>query len=248
MARSTHTEALPMAPIDSRLIVALDLDDRRAAEALVERLEGQVNAYKIGYQLAYGGDGLALGREMIAAGKQVFFDLKLLDIAVTVARGVEAIAKTGAGMLTVHAYPQAMEAAVAAARGSDLVVLGVTVLTSFDDADLRAAHYPQAVAELVRLRAAQARDVGMGGVVCSPREAAVARAVVGPELAVVTPGIRPAGSARNDQKRVAAPAEALAAGASHLVVGRAITGAADPRAAAEAVLGEMAGVAAAPAA
>ena len=231
---------------DPRLIVALDLDDRRAAEALVEMLEGAVGTYKIGYQLAYGGDGLALGRELIAAGNQVFFDLKLLDIAATVARGVEAIAATGAHMLTVHAYPQAMAAAVEAARGSGLCLLGVTVLTSFDDADLEAAHYAPNLAELVRLRAQEAREAGMGGVVCSPQEAGLAREAAGPDLAVVTPGIRPAGAARNDQKRIASPAEALAAGASHLVVGRAITAAANPREAAAAILGEMAGVAAAP--
>ncbi len=248
MARSTHTEASPMPPTDSRLIVALDLSDRGAAEDLVERLGGKVVAYKIGYQLAYGGDGLALGRELIAAGKNVFFDLKLLDIAVTVARGVEAIAETGAAMLTVHAYPQAMAAAVEAARGSELRLLGVTVLTSFDDQDVKAAHYAPSLSELVRVRTREARAAGMGGVVCSPLEAAMAREAAGPDLAIVTPGVRPAGTDRDDQKRFASPTEALGAGASHLVVGRAITQAANPRAAAEAILTEMAGVAAAPAA
>lgn len=237
-----------MPSIDSRLIVALDLSDRRAAEALVARLDGRVDSFKIGYQLAYGGDGLALGRELIAAGKKIFFDLKLLDIPATVGRGVEAIARTGATMLTVHAYPQAMVAAVRAARGSELRLLAVTVLTSMDAGDLRDAHYDLSPGDLVRRRAEEARQTGMGGVVCSPIDAAAARAVVGPDLAVVTPGIRPAGAGKDDQKRVASPAEALAAGASHLVVGRVITQADDPRAAADALLSEMTRAAAAPAA
>jgi orotidine-5'-phosphate decarboxylase len=224
---------------DNRLIVALDLPGRHEAEALVDRLGGSVGFYKIGYQLAYGGDGLAFGRELIAAGKKVFFDLKLLDIGHVVGRGVEAIAKTGATMLTVHAYPQAMAAAVSAAQGSGLTLLGVTVLTSFDDADLRAAHYRLTTGELVRERAAEARDAGMGGIVCSPHEAAAARAIIGAHMAIVTPGVRPTGSAINDQKRIATPQEALGAGASHLVVGRAITAAADPAAAALAVQAEM---------
>lgn len=224
---------------DPRLIVALDLSSRNEAEALVERLGDAVDFYKIGYQLAYGGDGLALGRDMILAGKKVFFDLKLLDIANTVARGVEAIAATGASMLTVHAYPQTMAAAVEAARGSDLSVLGVTVLTSFDAQDLHDAHYDLGPTDLVQLRAAEARDVGMGGIVCSPREAAAARAVLGPDMAIVTPGIRPAGAQSGDQKRVATPRDALNAGASHLVIGRPITEADDPAEAAIAVQTEM---------
>lgn len=225
---------------DPRLIVALDLSSRAEAEALVEKLGESAAFYKIGYQLLYGGDGLAFGRELIGHGKSVFFDLKLLDIANTVAHGVEAIAKTGAAMLTVHAYPQAMAVAVEAARGSNLCLLGVTVLTSMDRADLKAAHYDLPLAELVRARSEEARKARMGGVVCSPKEAAIARAVGGAGFAVVTPGIRPAGSPMGDQKRTATPGEALSAGASHLVVGRAITGAPDPAAAARAVLAEMA--------
>lgn len=221
------------------LIVALDLDGRAAAETLIERLGDAADFYKIGYQLFYGGDGLALGKALLAAGKRVFFDLKLLDIDNTVAHGVAAIAATGATMLTVHAYPGAMRAAVAGAAGSGLTLLGVTVLTSMDDADLAAAGYARDAAGLVALRAGQARAAGLGGVVCSPREAEMVRQLVGPELAVVTPGIRPAGAASGDQKRIMGPRPALEAGASHLVVGRPITAAPDPRAALAAIRAEM---------
>ena len=222
------------------LIVALDLDTRAEAEALVERLGEAVDFYKIGYQLAYGGDGLAFGRTLIAAGKRVFFDLKLLDIDNTVEKGVAAIARTGASMLTVHAYPQTMRAAMRAAAGSDLVVLGVSVLTSMDDADVAEAGFARDVAGLVALRAKQARDAGIGGLVCSPNEARMVRAIVGPKPALVTPGIRLAGGEAGDQKRIATPASALAAGATHLVVGRPITAASDPVAAARLVLADMA--------
>lgn len=223
------------------LIVALDLDTRREAEALIERLEGAADFFKIGYQLAYGGDGLALGRALIARGKRVFFDLKLLDIDNTVEKGVAAIARSGAAMLTVHAYPQCMRAALKGAAGSGLTILGVSVLTSMDDRDVAEAGFARDTAGLVAMRAEQAREAGIGGLVCSPLEAEMVREIVGPKLAIVTPGIRPAGSAVGDQKRVMGPAEAIAAGATHLVVGRPITGAADPKAAAEGILREMAG-------
>src|SRR5690606_4948920 len=173
--------------------------------------------------------------------KKVFFDLKLLDIDNTVEKGVAAIAETGATMLTVHAYPKAMRAAQKAASGSNLRVLGVTVLTSMDDADVKEAGYERDAAGLVALRAQQAGEAGIGGVVASPHEAEMVRTIVGPKMAVVTPGIRPAGSARGDQKRVMGPAEALAAGASHLVVARPIIEAADPAEAARSILAEMNG-------
>jgi orotidine-5'-phosphate decarboxylase len=223
------------------LIVALDVDTRREAESIVTSLDGTADFFKIGYQLFYGGDGYALGKQLLAAGKRVFFDLKLLDIDNTVEKGVAAIARTGATMLTVHAYPQCMRAAMLGAAGSDLTVLGVSVLTSMDDDDVAEAGFARDTAGLVSLRAGQARAAGVGGLVCSPREAEVVRAIVGPRMAIVTPGIRPAGSAHGDQKRVAGPAEALAAGATHLVVGRPITAAADPATAARAILGEMQG-------
>jgi len=223
------------------LIVALDLDSRAEAEALIAALGDSVDFYKIGYQLFYGGDGLALGRSLIASGKRVFFDLKLLDIDNTIEKGVAAIARTGATMLTVHAYPKTMRVAAKAAAGSGLTVLGVTVLTSMDDADLAEAGYARDAAGLVALRAEQAKAAGIGGIVCSPNESQMVRTIVGPSLQIVTPGIRPTGAALGDQKRVMGPADAIAAGATHLVVGRPITAAAEPVLAARAILAEMAG-------
>jgi orotidine-5'-phosphate decarboxylase len=223
------------------LIVALDLDTRLEAEALVERLGDAVDFYKIGYQLFYGGDGLALGKALIAANKRVFFDLKLLDIDNTVEKGVAAFARTGATMLTVHAYPKTMRVAAKAAEGSPLTVLGVTVLTSMDDNDVAEAGYARDAAELVALRTEQARAAGIRGVVCAPSEAAMVRGIAGERFAIVTPGIRPAGAALGDQRRVMGPREAIDAGASHLVVGRPITAAPDPVLAAREILAEMAG-------
>lgn len=223
------------------LIVALDFDTRSEAERLVERLGDAADFYKIGYQLFYGGEGLNLGKALLAAGKRVFFDLKLLDIDNTVEKGTAAIAATGATMLTVHAYPGALAAAARGAAGSGLTVLGVTVLTSMDDGDVAAAGYGRDAAGMVALRAGQIRAAGIGGVVCAPSEAAMVRELVGSRLSIVTPGIRPAGTARDDQKRVMGPAAALAAGATHLVVGRPITAAPDPRAAVADIRAEMAG-------
>ncbi|MET0362270.1 MAG: orotidine-5'-phosphate decarboxylase [Sphingobium sp.] len=222
-----------------QLIVGLDVSSRARAEEIVSLLGDSVDFYKIGYQCFYGADGFALGKALIAAGKQVFFDLKLLDIDNTVEKGVAAFAETGAKMLTVHAYPKTMRAAARASAGSDLCVLGVTVLTSMDDADVKEAGYERDAAGLVALRAQQARDAGIGGLVSSPHEAEMVRTIVGPKLAIVTPGIRPTGSAAGDQKRIMGPAEALAAGATHLVVARPIIEAADPAAAAKAILADM---------
>ena len=165
------------------LIVALDLDTRAEAEALIATLGDSVDFYKIGYQLFYGGDGMALGKALIAAGKRVFFDLKLLDIDNTVEQGVAAIARTGATLLTVHAYPQCMRAAVKGAEGSGLGILGVSVLTSMDDRDVAEAGFARDTAGLVSLRAGQAKAAGVGGLVCSPREAEMVRAIVGSDLA-----------------------------------------------------------------
>ncbi|MDB5587947.1 MAG: pyrF [Devosia sp.] len=227
--------------MSGQLIVGLDVSTRAEAEKIITALGDDVQFYKIGYQCFYGADGFALGKELIAAGKSVFFDLKLLDIDNTVEKGVAAIAATGAAMLTVHAYPQCMRAAMRGAAGSDLMVLGVSVLTSMDDKDVAEAGFARDTAGLVALRAQQARDAGIGGLVASPHEAEMVRTIVGPKLAIVTPGIRPAGADHGDQKRVMGPAEALAAGATHLVVARPIIQAADPAAAARAILAEMAG-------
>jgi orotidine-5'-phosphate decarboxylase len=221
-----------------RLIVALDLPSVKAAETMVSRLGEQVVFYKIGYQLAFAG-GLAFAAGLIAAGKQVFLDLKLHDIGNTVEKGVASVAQLGATFLTVHAYPQTMKAAVAGKRGSALRILAVTVLTSYDDADLAAAGYDMSVPELAAARAQQARDIGVDGLVCSAEEAANLRGIAGPGMVLVTPGIRPAGSASGDQKRIMTPARAIEAGADYLVVGRPIVEAADPKKAAEAIVAEI---------
>jgi orotidine-5'-phosphate decarboxylase len=224
--------------MDERLIVGLDLPGIKEAAEAVRALEGVVNVYKIGYQLVFAG-GLDFARELAEDGKRVFLDMKLLDIDNTVAKGVGQIAKMGVSMLTLHAYPKAMRAAVEAASGSGLTLLAVSVLTSMDAGDLAEAGYAYEPDALVSRRAEQARAAGMGGIVCSAAEAAAVRGIVGREMAVVTPGIRPAGSAHGDQKRVMTPADAIRAGASHLVVARPIIGAVDRRAAAEAILAEM---------
>ncbi|KAB2756778.1 orotidine-5'-phosphate decarboxylase [Brucella anthropi] len=225
-----------------RLIVGLDVPTIADAEKAVEELGDTVSFYKIGYQLVFAG-GLDFAKSLVAAKKKVFLDMKLLDIDNTIAKGVENVAKMGVSMLTLHAYPKAMRAAVEAAKGSDLCLLGVTVLTSMDNADLLEAGYSDDAETLVLKRAVQAREAGMGGIVASAVEAAAIRQAVGPDMAIVTPGIRPAGSEKGDQKRVMTPADALKAGASHLVVARPIVGAVDRKAAALAILDEMRSVA-----
>jgi orotidine-5'-phosphate decarboxylase len=226
-----------IAPKD-RLIVALDLPGVAEAEALIARLGDSVSFYKIGYQLGYAG-GLSLAQQLAKSGKKVFIDLNLHDIGNTVARGVESVAKLGATFLTVHAYPQTMKAAVEARAGSSLKILAVTVLTSYDDADLHAAGYRLNVSDLVEARAQQAQVLGVDGLVSSPEEAASLRKIVGHQMTLVTPGIRPAGAATGDQKRIMTPARAIAAGADYLVVGRPITEAVDPRAASDAIQAEI---------
>jgi orotidine-5'-phosphate decarboxylase len=221
-----------------RLIVALDVPSVAAAEAMIGKLGDSVTFYKIGYQLAYAG-GLSLVQQLSNAGKKVFIDLKLHDIGNTVARGVESVAKLGATFLTVHAYPQTMKAAVDARSGSGLKILAVTVLTSYDDSDLHAAGYRLNVSDLVEARARQAQEIGVDGLVCSPEEAANVRRIVGERMNLITPGVRPAGSATGDQKRIMTPARAIAAGADYLVVGRPVMEASDPKAAADAIVAEI---------
>jgi orotidine-5'-phosphate decarboxylase len=221
-----------------RLIVALDLPTVAEAEAMVSRLGDAVGFYKIGYQLAFAG-GLSFAAGLIAAGKQVFLDLKLHDIGNTVTKGVESVAHLGATFLTVHAYPQTMKAAVEGKKGSMLRILAVTVLTSYDDADLAAAGYDLSVSDLAAARAAQARDTGVDGLVCSAEEAANLRRIVGSGMALVTPGIRPSGSAAGDQKRIMTPAKAVTAGADYLVIGRPIVQAGDPKAVADRIVAEI---------
>jgi orotidine-5'-phosphate decarboxylase len=226
---------------DPRLIVALDYADSDDARRLVEHLDERVGFYKVGLTLLARGDGVALAHALKAAGKQVFQDWKLHDIGAQVEGAAAAIAEGGADLLTVHAQPQVMRAAVQGRGSLSTKVLGVTVLTSLTDEDLAEIGYAAGAAELVERRARQAIACGLDGVVASPREAARIREIAGPDFLIVTPGVRPAGAAMNDQARAATPRAALEAGASHLVIGRPITAADDPRAAADAILEEMAG-------
>ena len=230
----------PISPRD-RLIVALDMASTDEAERLIARIGDAASFYKIGYRLGYAG-GLALAERLVRDGHKVFLDLKLHDIGNTVEEGVQSLAGIGATFLTVHAYPQTMRAAAAGRdkAGTGLKILGVTVLTSYDDADAREAGYASSVADLVAARAAAAGAIGIDGIVCSAAEAPQVRAILGPDRLIVTPGIRPAGAEIGDQKRVVTPAEAMRAGVDHVVVGRPITGAADPRDVAPRIVDEMA--------
>lgn len=225
--------------IRDRLIVALDVPTTEEARRIVSDLGDGATFYKIGYRLAFAG-GLDLARQLVGEGKKVFLDLKLHDIGNTVTEGVESLTKLGVTFLTVHAYPQTMRGAVEGRGESDMRLLAVTALTSYDDSDLRDAGYGLAVRDLVRLRAEQARTTGIDGIVCSAAETEIVRDVIGPDMVIVTPGIRPGGSAAGDQKRTLTPGEAIRAGADHLVVGRPIIRAADPRAAASAIMDEIA--------
>lgn len=236
-------DTVPQIAADPRLIIPLDLPTRGEAETMVERLGDAISFYKIGLQLLASG-GMALAKDLRASGRRVFLDWKLHDIGATVEKAAAAIAATGScDFLTVHAEPQVLAAAVRGRAGAaDVKILGVTVLTSLSEADLRDIGYEQGVAALVERRIRQAVDAGADGVIVSPREAALARRIGGPGFLVVTPGVRPAWAGADDQARAATPAEALSAGASHLVCGRPVTAAADPRAAARSIASEMSGL------
>jgi orotidine-5'-phosphate decarboxylase len=210
---------------------------------MVDRLGDSVGFYKVGLQLVFAG-GLPFAERLAKSGKKVFLDVKLLDIDNTVAGAIASIAKTGATFVTVHAYPQALRAAVKARGSAPLKLLAVTVLTSMNDGDLTDAGYKGPVSAIVALRAADARAAGIDGIVASPAEAASVRAIVGPNTVIVTPGIRPSGSNAGDQKRTATPADAIRAGADYLVVGRPITEAGDPRKVVEDIVAEIAATAA----
>lgn len=229
---------------DPRLICALDLPTVDQAVDLVARIDGAVSFYKIGLQLFSSG-GMDLARELKADGHQIFLDWKLHDIGATVEKAAAALAGSGCDFLTVHARPQVMQAAMRGVVGSGLKVLGVTVLTSLTDDDLKADDHSLSTADLVEHRVRQALDCGVDGVVSSPYEAArvreLARAADRPDFLIVTPGVRPAGSDNNDQARAATPRKALDEGATHLVVGRPISGALDPAAVARAITHEMSG-------
>ena len=226
---------------DDRLIVALDLPNAIAAGELVAQLGDTVGFYKIGLGMLTGG-GLGLACELKDQGKRVFLDMKLFDIGATVEKAVAGLAQFGLDFLTVHGDPQVVRAAVAGRGDAPMRILAVTILTSLDRSDLdEMLIQPGAIEDLTVERARRALAAGADGLIASPREAARIRAL--PEAAgrlIVTPGVRPAGAALGDQKRVATPAAALAAGADHIVIGRPVWAAPDPRAAAEAILAEIA--------
>ncbi len=221
-----------------RLIVALDLPGVAAAEKTVAELGEEVTFYKVGYELVLAG-GLDFAASLARSGKKLFLDLKLHDIANTVAHATERAAALGATFLTVHAFPATMKAAVEGRAKSKLKLLAVTVLTSWNDADLQESGYEIGVRDLVRRRAEQAAVLGIDGLIASAAEAAELRRVVGRSMLIVTPGVRPAGSEAGDQKRVMTPAAAIQAGADYIVVGRPIIGAKDRKAAARAVVAEI---------
>jgi orotidine-5'-phosphate decarboxylase len=225
---------------DPRLIVPLDLPTVEEARAMVEMLGDSVSFYKVGLEL-FASDGMALARDLKAAGKQVFLDWKLHDIGTTVQRAASVLAQSGCDFLTVHGEPQVMAAAVRGKGGSNLKILAVTVLTSLSDEDLIETGYHETARALVERRIHQAIAAGCDGVISSPHEAALARALGGKDFLVVTPGVRPDWAAKNDQARAATPLDALKAGASHIVCGRPITAANDPHAAARRVANEMSG-------
>ena len=226
---------------DPRLIVPLDVPTVAEARALVEALGETVSFYKVGLELFATGGGMTLAQELKAKGKQVFLDWKLHDIGTTVQRSAAVLADTGCDFLTVHAEPQVLKAAVQGRGRSNLKILGVTVLTSLTDADLVEMGFQESARQLVERRIHHAIASGADGVIASPHEAELARKLGGKDFLVVTPGVRPDWSAKNDQARAATPADALRAGASHIVCGRPITAANDPREAALRVAGEMAG-------
>ena len=236
--------AVTQAPVraDPRLIVPLDVPTLAEARALVEALGETVSFYKVGLELFATGGGMTLAQELKAKGKQVFLDWKLHDIGTTVQRSAAVLADTGCDFLTVHAEPQVLKAAVQGRGRSNLKILGVTVLTSLTDADLVEMGFQDSARQLVERRIHHAIAAGADGVIASPHEAELARKLGGKDFLVVTPGVRPDWSAKNDQARAATPADALRAGASHIVCGRPITAANDPREAALRVAGEMAGV------
>ena len=222
---------------DDRLIVALDVPEAVSALALADRLGGAVSFYKIGLGMLTGG-GLAAAMELKERGKRVFLDLKLFDISATVEAAVRGLAGFELDFLTVHGDPHVVRAAVAGRGDAPTRILAVTLLTSLDRADLDEAMFASGdLAPLAVERARRAFAAGADGVISSPAEAAAIRAL--PEARgrlIVTPGVRPEGAARHDQKRVATPAEAIAAGADHVVVGRPVHRAEDPAAAARAIL------------
>jgi orotidine-5'-phosphate decarboxylase len=221
-----------------RLIVGLDLASLKEAERMVARLGDAVSFYKIGFELALSG-GIPFAADLAHSGKKIFLDLKLHDIGNTVARAAERAAELGMTFLTVHAYPQTMRAAAEGRGKSALKILGVTVLTSWDENDVRNAGFSLGLRDLVAKRAGQAVDAGIDGLISSPMEAEALRKQVGSSLLIVTPGVRPAGADTGDQKRVMTPGDAIKAGADHVVAARPVIASSDPKAAAEAIVRDI---------
>jgi orotidine-5'-phosphate decarboxylase len=225
-------------PARERMIVGLDLPNLKEAERMVARLGEAASFYKIGFELALSG-GIPFAADLARSGKKIFLDLKVHDIGNTVSKAAERAAELGMSFLTVHAFMPTMRAAAEGRGKSALKILGVTVLTSWDDNDVKKEGYDVNVAELVSQRAARAREAGIDGLIASPMEAEALKKQVGGSLLIVTPGVRPAGSAAGDQKRVMTPGEAIKAGADHIVVARPVIAAPDPKAAAEAIVAEI---------
>jgi orotidine-5'-phosphate decarboxylase len=211
------------------IIIALDVESAGEARALIARLGDSVSFYKVGMEL-YAAAGMEFVRELVGQGQQVFLDMKFYDIGETVKRAVAQVARSGVRFLTVHGSGAVMRAAVEGRGDSQLKLLAVTVLTSFDEGDLADLGYLCPVRDLVALRVRKAIEAGIDGIVCSPLEVAEVRRMAGPGAILVTPGVRSAGAGKGDQKRVATPAEALRNGANYLVIGRQVTRAQDPRA------------------
>ena len=222
----------------SPVIIALDVESTGQALELLDRIGDAANVYKVGMEL-YAVGGMGFVNELLRRGKRVFLDLKLYDIGETVKRATAQIVKSGVSFLTVHGSASVMRAAVEGRGTSSTQLLAVTVLTSFDQQDLADLGYETPIAKLVELRVAKAVESGMDGIVCSPLEVANVRRIGGPKLKLVIPGVRSAGAAVGDQKRVATPAEAIRNGADYLVIGRQVTRAADPRAACEQIVREI---------
>ena len=220
------------------LIIALDFDSAREADTLVEKVGDSAGFYKVGLEL-FAATGPDYVRSLTSRGKRVFLDLKYYDIGETVKRAVNVAAKSGAAFLTVHAVGQVMRAAMEGRGESNLKLLAVTVLTSFDDGDVRQMGHDCTVSELAALRVAQAREIGIDGIVASPLEARAIRQLTGPGALLVTPGVRSHGAAQGDQKRIATPADAIRDGADYLVIGRQVTRAADPKSAVAAIRAEL---------
>ena len=220
------------------IIIALDVENADQARGLVSRIGEAVDVYKVGMEL-YASAGPDFVSELIDDGKQVFLDLKFYDIGETVKRAVAQVARRGARFLTIHASNQVMLAAAEGRGGTDLQLLAVTVLTSVDQADLESDGIPTHIDQLVELRVRNAVAAGIDGLVCSPVEVARVREIAGPDAVLVTPGVRSAGKSLGDQKRVATPAEAIARGASYLVIGREVTRAPDPQGEVQRILSEI---------